>query len=367
MEVFHTICTFLAVIGKRSQDAGLRDVCVESGAIADGSAAGVLKGRRYNRAIRFHKIIFEALIRLAWNGFQRWIKEHHKDKTPRVDALTKGLKQLNDSTCELEFKDVMRSPLFQEVLQLFLSYSHHLRHSNGKLSKFWMSYVDMIELLLELIRATREGNWSMHLSSLRGIVPWCFAYDNINYARYLSTYLSRMSHLPEEHPDAFKYVSSGELSVQLSNSNPFGRIPVDQTWEWEETVNKNTQTSGGTKGFSLKPNAVSKYYLVAEYRSTFLRQLKDVLHINNSSPKHNDLHRSRITRDETDVKNIISLLQDTWLNPFNPDLQDLVCLSTGKVAFSFLKYRMICYERKMLAKTFPKHSENSLSNVIRQK
>ena len=38
--------------------------------------------------------------------------------------------------------------------------------------------------------------------------------------------------------------------------------------------------------------------------------------------------------DETDVKNIISLLQDTWLNPFNPELQDLVCLSTGKVASS---------------------------------
>ena len=41
MEVFHTICTFLAVTGKRFQDASLRDVCVESGVIADGSAAGV--------------------------------------------------------------------------------------------------------------------------------------------------------------------------------------------------------------------------------------------------------------------------------------------------------------------------------------
>ena len=136
----------------------------------------------------------------------------------------------------------------------------------------------MIEVLLGLIRATREGNWSMHLSSLRGIVPWCFAYDNINYARYLFVYLSKMSHLPEEHPDAFTYVRSGRLSVQLKNSNPFGRVPVDQTCE--ETVNKDTQTSGGTKGFSLEPNHVSKHYLVAEYRSTFLRQLKDMLHIN---------------------------------------------------------------------------------------
>ena len=67
--------------------------------------------------------------------------------------------------CELEFKEVMRSPLFQEVLQLFLSYSHHLRHSNEKLSKSSgcrmltsMSYVDMIEVLLGLIRATRDRN-----------------------------------------------------------------------------------------------------------------------------------------------------------------------------------------------------------------
>ena len=37
----------------------------------------------------------------------------------------------------------MRSPLFQGVLQLCLSYSHHLRHSNGKLSKFWMPYVNI--------------------------------------------------------------------------------------------------------------------------------------------------------------------------------------------------------------------------------
>ena len=102
--------TFLAVIGKRFLDAGLRDVCVESGVIADGSAAGVLEGRSYNLSIRFHMLMFEALNRLAWNGFQWWIEEHHEDKKPRVHELMKGLKQLIDSTCELEFKDVMRSP-----------------------------------------------------------------------------------------------------------------------------------------------------------------------------------------------------------------------------------------------------------------
>ena len=58
---------------------------------------------------------------------------------------------------------------------------------------------------------------------------------------------------------------------------------------------------------------------------------KHILYINNCSSSKHDLQCSRITCDETDIKNIISLLQDSWLNPFNPDLQDLVCLSTGKV------------------------------------
>ena len=51
---FHTICAFLAAIGKRFGDAGLADVLVESGIVASGS--GVIEGRHYNRAVRTHKV-----------------------------------------------------------------------------------------------------------------------------------------------------------------------------------------------------------------------------------------------------------------------------------------------------------------------
>ena len=72
--------------------------------------------------------------------------------------------------------------------------------------------------------------------------------------------MSKMLHLPEEHQDLFDYLRSRGFSVQDGEGNPCGRIPVDQSCE--ETVNKDTETSGGTKGFSLKPSAVGKYYLV---------------------------------------------------------------------------------------------------------
>lgn len=56
------------------------------------------------------------------------------------------------------------------------------------------------------------------------------------------------------------------------------------------------------KGFSLKPGAIS--YLITEYRSTFMRQLKDMLNLGTSTTfQHTDLQGTRIAKDEDeDVK-----------------------------------------------------------------
>ena len=48
----------------------------------------------------------------------------------------------------------------------------------------------------------------------------------------------------------------------------------------EETVNKDTQTPGGTKGYSLKPSAVIRYYLTAEFRSIFLCGMSNMVNLN---------------------------------------------------------------------------------------
>ena len=39
MGAFHTTCTLLGIIGKRFQDVGLRDLCVESQVIAEESVS----------------------------------------------------------------------------------------------------------------------------------------------------------------------------------------------------------------------------------------------------------------------------------------------------------------------------------------
>ena len=124
-------------------------------------------------------------------------------------------------------------------------YLDYLRNNNGKLSSFWMSYIDLVDILLNMVRASREGHWELHLSAIEQMIPWCFAYDNVNYARYLPAYLSEMTHLEETHPEAHEFLKYAGFSVQIGDQNPFGRVPVDQTCE--ETVNKDTQTAGGNQ------------------------------------------------------------------------------------------------------------------------
>ena len=38
--------------------------------------------------------------------------------------------------------------------------------------KLWMIYLEMVQVLLLFLRATRENNWELHLSSIRSMLPW---------------------------------------------------------------------------------------------------------------------------------------------------------------------------------------------------
>lgn len=324
------ICSLLSIIGKRFQDAGLRDLCVESSVIAEGSLAGVMEGRKYNRAVRLHKLVYEALMRLAWKGFLPWLEVTHRSDMIHLDEALKVIKNFSDDVCHTSYKKVMETESCVRIIELFQVYLRFLRDGNGSLSKFWMSYVDIVEIMLGLLRASREGDWLLHLASIKNMIPWYFAYDKIHYGRFLPYYHAQMSRLSIDNPDVYAHFMKGGFSVQLGPKNPFGRIPVDQTIE--ETVNKDTQTPGGTKGFSLKPTAVSRYYLTAEYRSNYLRQLRDMTGLGGTQFNHADLQYSRIQKDEKDIKSLVDLMENSWINPLSPDQTDLVSLSTGTLA-----------------------------------
>ena len=71
-----------------------------------------------------------------------------------------------------------------------------------------------------------------------------------------------MINLVHTHPELFSYLKDDAFSIQIGNKNPFGCISTDQTIE--ETINKDTQIPGGTRGFSMKKGAASKHYITAD-------------------------------------------------------------------------------------------------------
>ena len=58
-----------------------------------------------------------------------------------------------------------------------------------------------------------------------------------------------MSRLPIGLPEVHQQFMQGNFSGQFGSQNHFGRISVDQNFE--DTVNRDTQTAGGTDGFNL--------------------------------------------------------------------------------------------------------------------
>ena len=68
-------------------------------------------------------------------------------------------------------QELLQMPPYVHIMQLFHQYLDLLRNDNGKLSSFWMSYVDMVEIILGLLRSSREGDFLVHLASIRAMMP----------------------------------------------------------------------------------------------------------------------------------------------------------------------------------------------------
>ena len=53
-----------------------------------------------------------------------------------------------------------------------------------------------------------------------------------------------------------------------------------------------------------------------------------MLDLSKSNSEHNDLQKTRIARDEANVKSFITTLESNWINPFSSEKKDLLRLST---------------------------------------
>ncbi|XP_070548281.1 uncharacterized protein [Ptychodera flava] len=319
---FHTAMSFLSAIGKRFRDAGLEDIMIESGILAQGSVNGVMSGHHYNRSVRCHKLVAEAMHRLRFNEFLDSLTE--EEHLPVIAYLL----DLRDSYPH-SFTDAVNT---EEMKQLQQKYTDHIQkccESNVNYA-FWSSYLNMVQLLLLFIRGTREGDWHLHLAAIRQMLPWYFAYGKVNYSRYLPVYLQEMLALPQAHPHVYEKFCEGEFAVQRSCDHPFSMTACDQVIE--QTFNRESKTKGGLVGFTQNKGALNRWILSHPARSAITTGCFTQAGKTDKQSEYKDLTQSRMKRDESDVQEVMSTLLSVG-SPFTSDKDSqLVHLTAGALA-----------------------------------
>lgn len=75
----------------------------------------------------------------------------------------------------------------------------------------------MAEVLLNTMFACQTGKRESLLQCMRDVAVYAFSYDNINYARYLTPFLSKKLNLKVDHPAIHSSFVQGNVSEQLSD------------------------------------------------------------------------------------------------------------------------------------------------------
>ena len=184
--------------GKKYASSGLEDLLIESGVYAAGTTSILMLGKSYNRGIRAHRLTMEALFRLMWQAFLRWVVNQREEVSSHYkQALISKIQECQRCFREKEpiqqsFDALLKS--MDAITSLLNAFKAEAK-GRSRLFSFWEEYISMVMILLQFVKAERTGNWSLHLASTAAMIPHFFAMDRSNYARWLPIYLADMQRL----------------------------------------------------------------------------------------------------------------------------------------------------------------------------
>ena len=73
-----------------------------------------------------------------------WINNHHTQDTEQIKKAIEDIGTLAENMNKERNDQVMESQPFKLLFKRSQEYLDHLRNSNGPLSAFWVSYIDLV-------------------------------------------------------------------------------------------------------------------------------------------------------------------------------------------------------------------------------
>ena len=89
----------------------------------------------------------------------------------------------------------------------------------GATAAYWMLYIDMVDVWLLLSQTCRSCDVDLFVISLSLMVPFFFACNKHNYARWMTRFVLQLTNIDKTHPGLQEILQNGALSVRRSPNN----------------------------------------------------------------------------------------------------------------------------------------------------
>lgn len=243
---FHTQMSFLGTIGKLCEGLGLQEILETI--YATNSVPHIMSGKAYSRAIRGYFMIDQALNHLLNEEVTPQEMSQSEWKTAMVEAkdLFSALVEKKVTVSDIDSHEMLASiekerKLFKEELS-----------SKSRTAKFWLQFMEMVDILKSNIRSERIGNWQMNIGSLGSMLPYFPAAGHNSYTKCTSIHLHEMSKLQLSNPDIYEKFNRGHFIIRRSDRYWAG-LPCDLTIE--QFLMKNIKSQIGlTRGRGIGEN-----------------------------------------------------------------------------------------------------------------
>ena len=182
-------------------------------------------------------------------------------------------------------------------------------------------------LVLEMVRAIREGNFSLCVESVAALVPWMFVLEQINYAMWLLVHLWDMVTLQTSHPNVYHNFTNGTFVVHKS-SHAFSVIVLGHAHEQE---NASIKGEGGAVGLTETSSALRRWMIGGPEIARMVGEYEEQLNAKKQpSAKHHEQVRSVQKHFLENAKDLVNTKEEMG-NPFQEDSGDLLALDTKEI------------------------------------
>ena len=202
------------------QDSGWVPALVQAEIATPGTAESFIKVAHVTKTRHVHQITAASLSILKHKAYQAYLTNLQSDEPGLAFDVWQQ-------------KRIAESPLFQ----------------------YWSLTLKLQLILLMFLRAQRDGNFVLYVESLDKLAPWFFAFDQINYARWLPVNILDLNMLAHVHPGLHQEFQAGNFVIHKTPNVSSG-MSIDQAHEQNNDMVKG---SGGAVGLTESPSAFTRW------------------------------------------------------------------------------------------------------------